>query len=89
MLHHQVQNLALVVNGAPEKHPTPANRADHFIQMPTRRRRGAATLQVPGDLRAKLDRPAADRLVGDLDPALGEQFFDVSEAQGEPEVEPA
>jgi hypothetical protein len=32
--------------------------------------------------------PAPDRLIGDIEPALGQDFLDVSTAQGEPDVEP-
>ena len=45
-------------------------------------------LQVPGDLRAELDRPAADGLVADIDAALSQQLLDVPEAQVEPKIQP-
>jgi hypothetical protein len=35
-LHHKIKNLAFVIDGAPEIHPTPVDRTDHLIQMPAR-----------------------------------------------------
>jgi hypothetical protein len=32
--------------------------------------------------------PAAHGLVGDRDPALGQQILDVAKAEGEPEIKP-
>ena len=40
-------------------------------------------LQVPGDMEAKLDRPAADGLVADIDPVCGQRLLDVAKAEGE------
>ena len=37
---------------------------------------------------SELDRPTADGLIGDLNPALGQQLFDVAEAEREAEIEP-
>jgi hypothetical protein len=54
----------------------------------TGRRGRSLAFQVPGDLRAELDRPTANGLAADLDPALGQEFFDVAETQGEAEIEP-
>src|SRR5437762_7390823 len=44
--------------------------------------------QAPGDHGSEHRHPAPDRFVGDIDAAFGEQLFDVSEAQGEAEIEP-
>ena len=41
-----------------------------------------------GDHRSKHRYPAPDRFVGNVDAAFGQQFFDVSEAQREAEIEP-
>lgn len=42
----------------------------------------------PGNRPPELKRPASHRFIGDLEPALGQQFLDVAIAQGEPEVQP-
>ena len=41
-----------------------------------------------GELKPELVRPGPDRLIADLDPALRQQFLDVSEAESEPEIQP-
>jgi hypothetical protein len=38
--------------------------------------------------RAELQHPPADRLIGDLEPTLSEEFLHVAVAQGEAEIEP-
>jgi len=88
LLHHDVQHLALVVDRAPEVHPLAADAADHFVQVPTGRRRRAFAFQVTGDLRAELDRPAADGLVADIDAARRQHLLNVPKAEGEAEVKP-
>lgn len=87
-LDDQVQNLAFIIDGSPDVHAPTSDVRGHLVQMPSRRRLGSAALEVARDLGAELDRPAADRLVADLDPALGEQFLDVPKAEREAEVEP-
>jgi hypothetical protein len=39
LLHDKVQDLALVIDRAPEIHTASTDVADHFIEMPSRRRR--------------------------------------------------
>lgn len=87
-LNDQIQDLALVVHRAPEIHAPPADRADHFVQVPPRRRRWPPFPQAPGDQRTKLDRPAANGFVADLDSALSQQFLDIPKAQAVAEIQP-
>ncbi len=49
-------------------------------------RAGAA--QVGGDDGSKLQEPAPDGFVGDVQAALGEHLLDIAKAQGEPGVQP-
>jgi hypothetical protein len=49
---------------------------------------GTPFAQIRRDHRPEMVHPAANRLVGDRNPALGEQIFDVAKAQCEPEIEP-
>jgi hypothetical protein len=53
-----------------------------------RRVRFGGRSQTPGDHAAEHRDPTSDRFVGDVDTALGQQFFDVSEAQRETTIEP-
>ena len=73
-LHLAVATPTLIVTHAADPH-------DHLVQMP-----GAVTLrtrpaEVGGDRRTELVRPAADRLIGLIDAAFGEQLFDIPQAQ--------
>ena len=41
-----------------------------------------------GEQRPELQHPSSDRFVRDIQPALGEQIFDIAEAEGEAKVQP-
>jgi len=56
--------------------------------MPARGRGGAKPLQPPCDLRSKLDRPAANGLIANVNPSGREKLFNVPKAQAEAKVEP-
>jgi hypothetical protein len=43
---------------------------------------------VPGEDWPKLETPPPSRLIGDIETALGEEFLDVSVAQGEAKIQP-
>jgi len=44
--------------------------------------------QPPCNHRLEFQHPAAHALVGDVEPALGKQFFDIAVAEPETQVEP-
>ncbi len=48
----------------------------------------AMVTQSVSDLRSELRNPTSDRFVGNYDPALGEQVFDVPKTQRKPGIEP-
>lgn len=54
-LDHQVQNLALIVNRAPELHLPAADPHDHLVEMPLVARSRPLAVQILCDLGAKLD----------------------------------
>jgi hypothetical protein len=85
-LHQNVQDLAFAINGAPKINALAVNPDEDFIQMPAHIRTRVRTSQFSGIGQAKLNRPATNRFLGNVDPALGQQIFDVSEAQGKLEV---
>ena len=87
-LDQDVEDLALVVDGAPQVHPLAAKLHDHLIQMPAARRPGSRSAKVLGVEPAELERPAPDCLVTDLDAARGQQLLDVAKAEGEAEIQP-
>ena len=87
-LDYEIEDLALIIDRPPQVHPLAADPADHLVQVPARRRLRPASLQPLGDQGAKLDGPAADRLVADVDPSLREKLLDVPKTEAEPEVQP-
>src|SRR5260370_2637197 len=56
--------------------------------MPAVARPRATLAQPSRDRGAEFQHPAPYGLVGDLKPALGQQFLDIAVAQGEAEIEP-
>ncbi|ALL13120.1 hypothetical protein AQ619_07020 [Caulobacter henricii] len=53
-LRQQFENLAFIVDRAPESHVSAVDPADHFVQMPAWRRGRAQLLQESGDGRSEL-----------------------------------
>ena len=87
-LDQEVKDLALVVNRSPQPEVPTRDRDHHLIKMPPRRRLRSSIAQFPGELRSELRHPSSNSFVGDVEPALGEQVLDVSEAEREAKVEP-
>ena len=87
-LNQQVEDLALVIDGPPEVHPLPGDPHHHLVQVPSVARPRAPLAQPSRDRRTEFQHPAPHRFVGDVEPALGQQFLDIAVAQGEPEIEP-
>ena len=55
--------------------------------MPAVARRRTTLAQPSRDRGTELQHPTPYRFVGDVEPALGQQFFDIAVAQGEAEIE--
>ena len=87
-LHDDVQDFALVVDGAPEIMNLAADPDEDLVQMPASRRPWPAPSDPCGIDPAELERPSTYRLVGDVDAAFREEILDIAVAQGEPEIEP-
>ena len=85
-LHEQVENLAFVVNRAPEPELLARNRYGHLIEMPTRCWPWASTAKFSGEQRPKLQNPSPHRFVGDIQTALRKQIFDVAIAERETHI---
>jgi len=77
-LDENIQDLAFLVDRAPHVHSLAANPHHHLIQMPHTIGTMASLANVGRDGRPELVRPAANGFVGHIDPAFGEQVFDVS-----------
>jgi hypothetical protein len=87
-LHEQVENLAFVVNRAPQPELPARYRYGHLIEMPTRCWPRASTVRFSGERRPKFQNPSPHRFLGDIQIALRKQIFDVAIAQRETEIEP-
>src|SRR5208282_5648592 len=87
-LDQHVEDLALRVDGPPKvDHPAAYFQID-LVQMPSRMRPQAALSQVGRNHWSEMVRPAPNRLIRHRHSAFGQQIFDVTQAEGEPEVEP-
>jgi hypothetical protein len=80
------QNLALMVDGAPEIAELAVDLHERLIQMPTPLRiathvRDALLSDLGSKHRTKPVPPKPDRLMADVDPALGQQILDVAQRQ--------
>ena len=81
-----VEDLALVIDGAPKIHPLAGNAHDHLVQVPSAAWSRPPLPQPAGDHRSELQHPAADRFIGNLDPTFGKQILRVAVAQGEAKI---
>ena len=86
-LNKGIENLAFIVDRAPQPHPTSTDLHHHLVKMPPPGRRRSTPAQLAGEGRSELDRPGSHRLVTDVDASLGEQVLDVTEAHCEPEIQ--
>jgi hypothetical protein len=87
-LDEEVQNLAFIVHGAPEPIAFPPDHDDHLVEVPVIAGSGTGTAQVSGDDGSKLQEPAADSLVGDVQASFGEHLLHIAETQSEPGIQP-
>ena len=87
-LDQHIEDLAFGIDGTPEIHHPAFNFQINLVKMPLGVRLRAALSQAGGDLRSEVIDPAPNGLIGDRDPALSEQVFNVSKAQRKPEIEP-
>src|SRR5271169_1099574 len=87
-LNKDFENLAFMIDRAPQVHMLAGDPDDHLVEMPAIARPRTAPPQPACDNRPEFQHPATHRLVRDIEPALGEKLFHIAVAQGEPEVQP-
>jgi len=86
-LQDLVENIAIMVDGAPQP-VLLAGDADHdLVEMPDVAKARALSPEPACVVRSELSGPAAHRLLGDNDAAL-QHFLDQAKAQGEAEIQP-
>jgi hypothetical protein len=87
-LNQHIEDLAFVIDGAPQVHSPAGDPDHHLVEVPSIARAWPALPQVPPDHGAEFQHPAPHRLIGDIEPAFGEELLHVAVAQGEPEIKP-
>jgi hypothetical protein len=87
-LNQDLEGLTLMINRAPQVHMPAGDPDDHFVEIPAITWSWTAPSQSPGDRRSEFEHPAANALVGNIEPALGKQLLNIAIAQAEPEVQP-
>src|SRR5262245_60741339 len=87
-LDQHVENLALVIDGAPEIHALAGDPNYHLVQVPAIARPGATLAQPSRDCGTELQHPSPHRFVGEVKPSFGQQFLDIAVTQGEAEIQP-
>ena len=87
-LAQDVDDLAILVDSPPEVQALAADRHEKFVQMPRIADGPRPTSESSRVGRTERLAPLADGLVRHRDAALGEEVFDVAEAEGESVLEP-
>lgn len=82
------QNVTLVADCARQDHPPAADLHQHLVQTPPGRQPGPQAPQGLDMVPVEIQRPTADRLSADFDAPLGQQLFDVTQAEHEAEIQP-
>ena len=77
-LEQHIEHGPVLVNRAPTPVGHPTHAHVHFIQMPP----GTPVAYVLGKRTAEMDASGADRLAGDVNPALEQQLLDIPVPQG-------
>ena len=85
-LDQDLQHLALIINRPSQIHLPAIDPHHHLIQMPARAGLAPQLPQVPRDHRPELADPAPDRLIGDIQPTLGQQVLNVPVIRREAEI---
>src|SRR5712671_1732060 len=87
-LNQHVENLALMIDSAPQVHLPAGDPDHHLVEVPPVAWARAALPQVPRDPGPELQNPPPHRLIGDIEAAFSEELFHVAVAQCEPEIKP-
>jgi hypothetical protein len=87
-LDEHIEDLALVIDGAPQIQPLAGDAHYHLVQMPAIVRPRTALTKPSCDDGTEFQQPTPHRFVRDVETTLGQQFLDIAVAQGEAEIEP-
>ena len=87
-LDEEVEDLTFIVHGAPKPIALPPDNDDHLIEVPMIVGFGTGLAQVCGDDGSKLQEPAADSLIGNVQAPLGEHLLHIAVTQSEAGIQP-
>jgi hypothetical protein len=87
-LNEDVDHIPILVDSPPKIVPLALDVHEELVQVPGVSHATLPTSEVPCVLRSELPTPLPDGLVGDDDPPLRQEFFDVAEAQTESVIQP-
>ena len=81
-LHQDVEDVAVLIHGAPQILLPTVDRHEELVEMPGVAERPAPVAESSGVGAPERQAPLSNGLVGDRDPALGEKVFHVPENSG-------
>ncbi len=87
-LHQDIEHIPMLINCSPEIVQLAIDGEKDLVKLPFVAGLGTTSTQVVGILLAKFLAPLADRFIGEDDPTLGHQFFDIAIAEWKTEIEP-
>lgn len=87
-LHQDINHLTILVHSSPEIELLAFNLDDDFIEMPLIRRLRTTAANLVGIDLGKFEAPLADRFISNLDASIEHHFLDISETEGEGEIQP-
>ena len=87
-LHDLIKDVSILVNRPPEPVLLASDGDYDLIQMPDVAAAWRLALETASVIRPELQRPPANRLIGDNDAALQEHLLDQPQAQRKPKVQP-
>ncbi len=86
--HQNIDHVPVLIDRSPQITTLTSDRQEQFVNIPDVAQSSLLSSQRAGIVGAKLVAPSPNRLIGDDDTSLGEQVFDVAEAESEPMVQP-
>ena len=87
-LNQDIQHYAFTIDSTPQIHSLAGDGHEHLIKVPPSVWSSAHCPQYPGIGLPVLQCPAPRRFIGNINATFSEQIFDVSIAEGKPEIQP-
>ena len=76
----------MLIDGAPQEVRLAAQRHKDFVKVPCGAGLATRRFHTACEARTEFIAPASDRFITDDNPALEQQFFDITQAELEPEI---